>query len=167
METELIYWLFEYGKVFFAYTFLMFVWPSIMFNKHLKNKTRTYRFAFCTTAQVVLINMVILGLGLFHILNVWVVRVLFYGSLFVAVGYYAYMHKEKILHVHRLTQGVYSFKRFCQRSVCYAGRCAKKAFHDFWPKDRKRSAEYIILILVVIYGMIYFSYGAFQLHSFG
>ena len=40
------YWAGEFAKVLLAYVVLMYVWPSVLFRKHLKEKSRTYRFAF-------------------------------------------------------------------------------------------------------------------------
>lgn len=167
METELMYWLLEYGKVLLAYIFLMFLWPSIMFRKYLKDKSWTYRFGFCTTAQVIIINTVILGLGLLHILNAWVVRILFYGALIFVAGRFIWNNKEKVDYVRRLMQGVYSFKQFCQECAIYLGSILKKSAIGFWSKFKKNKVEYAILILVILYGMLYFSYGAFQAHSYG
>ena len=167
METELMYWLLEYGKVLLAYIFLMFLWPSIMFRKYLKDKSWTYRFGFCTTAQVIISNTVILGLGLLHILNAWVVRILFYGALIFVAGRFIWNNKEKVDYVRRLMQGVYSFKQFCQECAIYLGSILKKSAIGFWSKFKKNKVEYVILILVILYGMLYFSYGAFQAHSYG
>lgn len=76
---DTVYWIIEYGKVFCGYLFLMYIWPSVVFGGHLKDKTRTYRFSFCVTVQVVIVNTVVLMLGLFHVLNRWTVVLLFYG----------------------------------------------------------------------------------------
>lgn len=65
------YWVFEYGKVLIAYIALMYIWPMVVFRRYLAPKSRTYKFAFCTTVQVILINTVVLLLGLVHILNRW------------------------------------------------------------------------------------------------
>ena len=52
------YWAGEFAKVLLAYVVLMYVWPSVLFRKHLKEKSRTYRFAFalrfplCSSALV-------------------------------------------------------------------------------------------------------------------
>ena len=54
------YWMAEYGKVFFGYLFFMFIWPSSVFEGHLKEKSKAYRFSFCVTVQVVLANTVVL-----------------------------------------------------------------------------------------------------------
>ena len=82
---ENLYWILEYGKVFFGWLFLMFLWPSVVFGGHLKEKTRTYRFSFCVTVQIVIVNTVVLVLGLLHILHQAVVVFLFYGIFFYAL----------------------------------------------------------------------------------
>ena len=82
---ENLYWMLEYGKVFLGYLFLMFLWPSVVFGGHLKEKTRTYRFSFCVTVQIVIVNIVVLVLGLLHILHQAVVVILFYGIFFYAL----------------------------------------------------------------------------------
>ena len=73
------YWFFEYAKVLAAYVLLMFVWPSVVFRGYLRGKGKTVRFCFCVTVQVLLVNTVVLGLGLLHILNPFTVCALFYG----------------------------------------------------------------------------------------
>ena len=65
------YWAGEFAKVLLAYVVLMYVWPSVLFRKHLKEKSRTYRFAFCSTVSIMLISTCVLGLGVFHILHKW------------------------------------------------------------------------------------------------
>ena len=75
------YWAGEFAKVLLAYVVLMYVWPSVLFRKHLKEKSRTYRFAFCSTVSIMLISTCVLGLGVFHILHKWLVCFLFYGSV--------------------------------------------------------------------------------------
>ena len=75
------YWAGEFVKVLLAYVVLMYVWPSVLFRKHLKGKSRTYRFAFCSTVSIMLISTCVLGLGVLHILHKWLVWFLFYGSV--------------------------------------------------------------------------------------
>ncbi len=76
---ETLYWICEYGKVFCGYMFFMFLWPSVVFSNHLRHKDKVYRFSFCVLVQVIIANSVVLGLGLLHILNRWIVFGLFYG----------------------------------------------------------------------------------------
>ena len=73
------YWILEFIKVFIGYAFLMYVWPSVVFRKKLSGKSLTFRFAFCSTVSVLLLNTLVLGLGLLHILKGWIVFAAFYG----------------------------------------------------------------------------------------
>ena len=73
------YWILEFIRVGIGYIFLMYLWPSVVFRKHLSGKSLTYRFAFCSTVSVLLINTLVLSLGLFHILDGRIVFFLFYG----------------------------------------------------------------------------------------
>lgn len=133
------YWIAEYGKVFLGYLFLMFLWPSVVFATHLRGKSKTYWFSFCVTVPIVIINTVVLISGLFHGLSQWVVRLIFYGS-------FAWALLKAIIFYFR------QHKR--QEKVKSRDLCAL-----FW--------KYGILIAVIIYGMVYFSYGAFQIYSYG
>ena len=85
MEISIGYWILEYGKVFCGYLFLMFLWPSVVFHRQLKGKSKTWRFGFCVTVPIVIMNTVVLILGLLHILNQWIVCVLFYGVFVLAL----------------------------------------------------------------------------------
>ena len=77
------YWILEFIRVGIGYIFLMYLWPSVVFRKHLSGKSLTYRFAFCSTVSVILINTLVLSLGLFHILDGRIVFFLFFG-IFIA-----------------------------------------------------------------------------------
>ena len=79
MEIDLWYWISEYGKVFCGYLFLMLLWPLVVFHGYLKGKSKTFCFGFCTAVTVVIANTAVLGLGLFHILDQWLIRLGFYG----------------------------------------------------------------------------------------
>ena len=71
------YWAFEYGRVFFAYVFILYLWPSVVFKKYLKKRTsRTFKFAFCSVVMPVLVNTVVLGLGLIGLLKPFVFNIL-------------------------------------------------------------------------------------------
>ena len=63
------YWLLEYAKVLFAYLFVMFIWPSVVFRGVFKGKSLTFRFSFCVAGQILPFNTVVLLLGLLHILK--------------------------------------------------------------------------------------------------
>lgn len=159
------YWIAEYGKVLFGYLFLMFLWPSVVFGGHLKKKTKTYRFSFCVTTQVVIINTVVLGLGLLHILTRQAVMVVFYGVFVAAL--IRKIVKRQIMS-NRLKKDWSSPSASVQKSF---RSWLREGFLEARWKVRtwvsKYGVEYGTLAVVVIFGMLYFSYGAFQVHSYG
>lgn len=132
------YWILEYVKILAGYIFLMFIWPSVVFEEYLKGKSKRDYFSFCVTVQIVVINTVVLVLGLLGILNTGVTAIIFYGIFFAAV-----LRKRR-------------FKRLL------AGNDRIKP--DGFPKV---SGETVLLTAVVGFGTLYFSYGAFQIHSYG
>lgn len=196
------YWLTEYSKVFFGYLFLMFLWPSVVFHRHLRTKSKTYRFGFCVTVPIVIINTVVLGLGLLNGLRQWLVELFFYGVFVLAflknfVTYldrkYRRMMETEFPNVRSL-MGKYRkivifilffvvCYKYGKRAACFLSfDLFKKIKTCNWTKTRLRAKEgiwnfvrristlfwrYGILAIVLIYGMVYFSYGAFQVHSYG
>ena len=202
MDMNMGYWISEYGKVFCGYLFLMFLWPSVVFYRHLKGKSKTWRFGFCVTVPIVIMNTVVLILGLLHILSQWIVCLFFYGVFALALvkniagyldGRYKSMMEAKFPDVRSL-RGKYRelvlvllFFVVCFK---YVKRAAKYLSVDYfkklkscnWPKIRVRVKQsiwnfarrvsslfwkYGILALLLIYGMMYFTYGAFQVYSYG
>ncbi len=175
---ENLYWMLEYGKVFFGWLFLMFLWPSVVFGGHLKEKTRTYRFSFCATVQIVIVNTAVLVLGLLHILHQAVVVILFYGIFFYALwkrwresrlaaggsegaekSPWDALRKARIPGNGMIGSVRYGFRNLRLRLKEVLWECRKK----FRPWIR----QYGLLVGVLLFGMIYFSYGAFQVHSYG
>lgn len=147
------YWILEYGKVFCGYLFLMYLWPSVVFGKHLKDKSLVYRFSFCVTVQIVLINTVVLCLGLFHVLIRQLVIVLFYGSF--APALFISIKKHYILH------------RKENRGKQKTGRRIRLWLKEQWWRFSMRAGEYIVLSVLLAFGIMYFSYGSSQVHSYG
>lgn len=196
------YWIMEYGKVFFGYLFLMFLWPSVVFRKHLRTKSKSYCFSFCVTATVVIVNTVILLMGLFHILNQKAVFVIFYGIFTIVLLFNIFAHfdrknkeiietKSPNFHViynrYKILIGIILVYKRCSAYLKKAAGYlsfgyVKKLMTQDGAKERKRIKEYFkslgrsavllfrkygILTLILIFGMMYFSYGAFQIHSYG
>lgn len=158
------YWLLEYGKVLCGYLFLMFLWPSVVFRKYLKGKSKIFWFSFCVTGQVVLVNTVVLSLGLLHILNRWVVVGIFYGVFLWSLLKDVRFKREKIEKIQRLFLGTYGIKTFLVGDVIGG---IKRGLRRFWEMIRPRFGEYLFLSIILLYGMIYFSYGAFQVYAYG
>lgn len=162
-----LYWIWEYIKVFAVYMLVMYVWPLTVFRGFLKGKSRTVRFAFCVTVQVVLINSAVLLLGLLHLLNAWVVRLLFYGVFLVSVFWKVRIGKEQIKTVRHLVSGTYGRKLFLHNTAGELWEKAKKQLSGLWKSLKGRRAEYFLLAVIVLFGMIYFTYGAFSDYSYG
>lgn len=164
---ELLYWLIEYGKVLFGYGFLMFVWPMVVFRKYLAGKSVTFRFSFCATMQIVLINTVVLLLGLLHILNAWTVRILFYGVFIWSIRECCWLTPERKRKIKYLFNGTFGWKNFIWLKWRKTMRTIEEFCKKVWRFYKRHWLEYTLLIVAVMYGMLYFSWGAFQDHSYG
>ncbi len=164
---DLLFWITEYGKVFLGYGCLMFVWPMIVFRKFLSGKSATFKFSFCVTGQVVLINTVVLLLGLLHILNGWTVRILFYGTLLYSLREYYLPTKERREKLHYLVNGTFGWKNFLLLERRKLVRTLEIFCKRVWTFYKKHWLEYSLLLVALLYGMIYFSWGVFHEHSYG
>lgn len=148
----------EYMKVLAAYFALLYVWPGIVFWKYLEGKGLTFRFLFCCTVQIVLLNGIILGLGAFHILNVWVVRGVFWG-LPVLSGIMA-LYNLYIKNIHMAKHG-------WKYAIIGVFKSINRRFCKFLQIYKGRMTEYFVLIVILLFGMAYFSIGAFCDNSYG
>ncbi len=170
---ETLYWICEYGKVFCGYMFFMFVWPSVVFSKHLRGKDKIYHFSFCVLVQVILANTVVLTLGLLHILNRWIVVGIFYGIFIINIVrklmflYHLGQFSEMLASAYRLLMGTCGIRLFLYQRVKKIKGWFKGIFVKIWYLIRLHLMEYSLLLVVVIYGMIYFSYGVFQDYNYG
>lgn len=162
-----LYWVLEYVKVLFAYMFVMFIWPQVVFRKYLKPKSLQFRFAFCSTVMVVIVNSVVLMLGLVHLLNPWVFRALFYGSFIWSLFCDVKITKRQRKQVKWLLTRTYGVRTFLQDVSHWLEKKVKNRFRDFKWMMHSKWWECFLLAIVVIYGMIYFTYGAFQDYSYG
>ena len=155
-------------KVGAAYAVLLYIWPCILFRSVLRNKGLTFRFLFCSMVQPVLLSTAVLMLGLFHILNVWIVRTLFWGALAVSLLRIIWRRQRQggiqaRLPLQALIVRSYGWKLFYSRIVeAVAPRWIKN-----WQRYRKGAVEYFVLGVVLLFGMAFFLNGAFQDYSFG
>lgn len=163
----MLYWILEYGKVLAVYLFIMYLWPSVVLRKYLSGKGMAFRFSFCTTFMILLINTVVLMLGIVKLLNVWLIRALFYGPLLYIFGAWVYRNREKTIYLKYLLTDICSFRRFVSEianSICSA---IKNAWRKLMDTIRPHLPLYIMLAVAVVYGVIYFSYGAFHERYYG
>ncbi|MBQ8041368.1 MAG: hypothetical protein IJ274_16130, partial [Lachnospiraceae bacterium] len=163
---ELFYWIIEYIKVLLGYGFIMFVWPSAVFRKYLKGKSATFRFGFCATVPIVIINTVVLMLGLLHILNKWTMWIFFYGLLI-----WSFREKFRITENAKkkfkyLITGTFGWKHLLLLIWEGIVRVAKKCFRVFWKFYKVHWLEYTLLVAAVVYGVNYFSWGVWHEHSY-
>ena len=152
------YWTFEYLSVFFGYLFLMFLWPTVVFYRHLRGRSLTYRFCFCVTVQPVIVSTVVLIPGLFHVLDRRITAAFFYAVFFVILLFRS--GKSFI----RAMADIFRTASDLVRSVKIR---IKGHIWDLAAALRPGLPEYVLLFAVLIFGMIYFSYGSFQVHSYG
>ena len=161
------YWALEYVRVFFAYVMILFVWPSVVFRDYLRGRSRTVRFAFCVTVPVVLLNTVVLSLGVFHILYGWLIAVLFYGTLLLGLLRWHPVRREQIKKISRLFLGTYGIRLLLLRLRNRVKDGIGHVHAQFRQSIRGRRCVYLMLGVVVCFGMVYFSYGAFHDYSYG
>lgn len=153
-----IYWVLEYVKVLGAYIFLMFIWPSVVFRKFLEGKKIIYRFNFCVTSQIVIVNTVVLTSGFLKILNDRVIVYLFFGAFLVSICNMNWV-KELYDHLDNYKENLQKFQNYKENTI---GQIQK-----FWKAFCMKKGEYILLSIIVVFGMVYFTYGAFEVHSYG
>lgn len=167
MDNVLLYWIIEYVKVFLGYGFIMFIWPLIVFRKFLSGKSVTFKFCFCSTAQIVIINSVVLMLGLVHLLNRWTMCIVFYGVLIWSLREKWALTEERKKKLRYLVTGTMGWKHYflhCRQAAFKSIKEVIKSLKKFY---KKHAIEYSVLIVVLLYGMLFFSYGAFRDYSYG
>ena len=161
------YWIVEFIKVLSAYIFLLYLWPSVIFRKKLSGKSLTYRFAFCSTVSILLSNTIILGLGLFHILNEWIVWWIYYGIFFLSIFKEKELRRYIFAHIKRTLSGTQGWKLLIFRQAEGLKIIIVNSFQQLNKKIKGRRIEYGILFVLIVFAVAYFSYGAFQCHSYG
>lgn len=159
-----MYSCFEYMKIFTVYVWLLYVWPSIVFRKYLNGRGLTFRFMFCNTVQIVLINGMILGLGLFQILDVWIVRSFFWGMPIVSVVVpFIHLIKQKKMFINQQKIICCGWKGLFSHRLKMIITQWKRIFDIY----EKRIIEYLMLLIILVFGMIYFSIGQIQEYTYG
>ncbi len=161
------YWIVEFIKVLSGYIFLMYLWPSVIFRKKLSGKSLTFQFAFCSTVSILLSNTIILGLGLFHILNEGIVRWIYYGIFFLSIFKEKELRRHIFAHIKRTLSGTQGWKLLIFRQAESLKIIIVNSFQQLNKKIKGRRIEYGILFVLIVFAVAYFSYGAFQCHSYG
>ncbi len=159
------YWLTEFVKVLCGYAFLMFLWPTVVFGAFLKGRSRTFRFGFCVTAQPVLTSVFVLLAGFVGVLSKTMFAAVVYGIfIFCASVQLVLFAKRRGFFDEQRQYGRGGIDRYALRRT---GENLKKRVQTVWNKYKGFRLEYLMLIAMLVYGVVYFSYGAFQDHSYG
>lgn len=161
------YWYLEYTKVFLAYLFLMFVYPSVVFRSYLRGRGKVFWFGFCVSSMIVLISSVVLMLGLLHILNVWIFRVLFYGSFFWAVYRSGHLPMTPRYLIYKMTNRTYGWRLLLVHLRAGIRQQLRKLAAFLRRQFRHNAIEVIGLSALLIFAVIYFSYGDLREHYYG
>ena len=164
---DTFYWILQYLLVIISLIFIMFIWPSVVFKKHLKNKSRTYRFAFCAVIMIFIIYVTCITLGLLGILFQWLYSLLFYGTFLF------FLFKDK--RISALTKkrfknfiaGTYGPRSMFSDFFSFIGRKIKETIKSFLHFMKGRWFDYIVLSIIVLFGLLYFSCTALQDYSLG
>ena len=162
-----LYWGLEFTKVLGAYFVLMIVYPSFLCRRFLKGKSLTFRFGFCTTVSVLGINTVVLLLGLIHFLNPWVVRILFYGPPVYFVVKKIMSGKTELPVLQRVLNGTFGIRQFLLKCGKRLQRKSAVILKRGFQRVKGHFVEYGLLLVLLVFGCMYFSYGAFQDYSYG
>ena len=161
------YWLLEYAKVFLAYMFVMFIYPSVVFRSYLKGKGKVFWFGFCVCSMIVLQSTVVLILGLVGLLNVWVVRLLFYGPLLWSVIRMIHLPMTPRYFVYKVSNQTYGWKLFFLHLRTSISKSVHRALCAGWNWVKRDFIEVIALVILLVYGLIYFSYNSLTEHYYG
>lgn len=162
-----LYWGLEYAKILACYLFILFIWPSVVFRKYLHGKSKIFRFGFCAVVPVVLYTTAVLGLGLLHLLNVWVVNILFYGVFLFSIGKSFWPDAAQKKKLRRLVTGSLKLRTIIVELLSDFRFWLRQTRKKIWREARPHLLEFFLLAVLVTYGVIYFSYSPFVNHSYG
>ncbi len=160
------FWIIEYFKVAAAYGFTMYVWPLVVFRGHLKEKSVTYRFLFCTLSMTTIITTLISFLGIFKRLSTPLVAVLFYG-VFITRLLMLYNPFPQIRHTLRsFRRKTLTVKRLLLNTGLGLRDGVKELALMIWDGIKGKRMEYALLTIALLYGTIYFSYTSIVTHCY-
>ena len=161
------YWIIEFIKVIFAYGFTMYVWPLVVFGRHLKGKSRPYKFCFCVCSTLTIANFLVLGLGLVHLLKIQIVWVIFMGVFFVQLWRNLGFNLKWIEDIRLLANHTITLRGMLLKWIKTILGNVRQAIRRWWESTKGHRFEMALLIIVLIYGTCYFSINALELHSYG
>lgn len=161
------YWVFEYVKVMLAYLFVIYMWPGVVFRRHLAGKGRAYRFCFCVNVSILLINTVVLFLGLIKLLYQPIIWAIFWGVFIVQLIRNYDLGLSRFKDIKSVLKKTMSFKRMLLKWHDFNAEKLRSAWNKWWSSTEGRRLEYALLLLIVAFATAYFSINALEVHSYG
>ncbi|MBP5280152.1 MAG: hypothetical protein J6Z03_06680, partial [Erysipelotrichaceae bacterium] len=161
------YWIIEMIKVFLAYMFVLFVWPSVVFYKYFRNKSLSQRFLICTIGVPIAITTLVIMLGLFHLLYQLIFVIGFYVIFAVQLYRMLDIPQEFFLHIKYLMTGSMKFKTFVFQINDWIRERSGNWIRKWWGLIRPHFLECVILFIISCYALIYFGIGCFEVTSYG
>ena len=144
MTLDILYEATEYGKVLLGYVLIMFLMPSVVFYKHLQKKSPVYRFGFCAAVVPVCLNALVLALGLLHILSTRLTALILAGVFLASALRLAWEYRHKL-----------------------AALWKTRSFRLPSAPPRKDRVYIGLWAVTLLFGAVYFTYGAFQVSCYG
>lgn len=161
------YWIFEFVKVLAVYVFIMFIWPAVVFRSYLRGKSLTFRFSFLSLVAVVVYNMMVLIPGLLHMLKTWLVFMAFWSVFIISLRPWNWFTYNVRNNSMKLLLRLYTSKQLGYFVVGNLNRIINEKCGVAIREFRKRWLEYSLLLIICVYGILYFSIGAFETNSYG
>ena len=161
------YWVKEYIGVWLGYCAVFYLWPSVVFYPYLKGRSLRFRFAFCTLASTVLIPTALTLLGIVKLLDVRVAGVLFYGLFFVQLIRYHDPFPYLAEIFRRLSERTLTLKQLAVNVLEGTRKKTGTLVSNLSDGLKGRKLRFAVLLLVLFYGVAYFSYNSLALHTYG
>lgn len=161
------YWVIEFIKVLLGYMFITYLWPAVVFRKHLSGKSRAYRFCFCVNISILLSTTGVLFLGLIHLLFQPLVAVIFWGVFLVQLFRNYDFGLSQFKNIRLVFNKTMTVRRLLLRWFTVIGGNFKSAVSGWWRSTKGRRIEYALLLVIVAFATAYFSSTSLQVHCYG
>ena len=162
----LLYWILQYAGVLASYILVVFIWPMIVFGRFLKGRSVTEKFSFCMVSSVLIANTFVLFLGLCHILHPLIICIFFYGIPLYVIVKGIIKNKNIIDTCERFFKGTIGRRSLFGRLGRELKNRIRVLSSGLKVRVRERGMEYLLLILLLGYAMVYFGYGIFESYSY-
>ena len=152
------YWILEYIKTACVYFLAMYLWPYLVFYPYLKNKSRTFCFAFCSLSSVLLCNALVMVLGLLHLLHGWILTIVFYAVPVYLLFQRTTGWKNVSVLLKRAAAGSIHARSFFARLFEPLFLWNRERWKISRERNKGHHAEYILLGVILAFLMLYYAW---------